>query len=205
MSFTNFESYLFNNLSVLFSIFYPSGTPSTCALDSLILSRISWIICSIFHYFFFKFLQWWAAATLCLACSLHYCRAFFRVPRLLSALSRPSRPELHVDIFPWFCSSPAADCYCWLFGGVLWSGQIEFLGSLDVASVLRRPCSCAFWVLLVFQTSVLTTTLPHPTLPHSHSLPCISEGDVKGTLQCGHMSCPLPVVVGLCFRVLDSV
>ena len=46
---------------------------------------------------------------------------------------------------------------------------------------------------------------PHLPLPHSHSLSYTSDSVLQGALPSGHMSCPLPVIAGLCFRGLGSV
>lgn len=93
-----------------------------------------------------------------------------------------------------------------VIGEGLWRRQVEFLASV-VASVLRRPCSSTLWVWNCLTVSDLCPhyNFPHLPLPHSHSLSYTSDSVLQGALLSGHMSCPLPVIAGLCFRGLGSV
>lgn len=129
--------------------------------------------------------EWRTADTLCLAWGLHYSRALFRVPVLLSAFIRSYIPELQMSISPCSCSSQATDCYFWISGkGSRW-GLVGFLGSPHLASVLVRPCSpiCWGWSFLSisdlcpYYSSCSPSSIP--TLPHSYSFPYICEGFLK--------------------------
>ena len=69
-----------------------------------------------------------------------------------------------------------------------------------------RPCSSTLWVWNCLTVSDLCPryNFPHLPLSHSHSLPYTSDSVSQGALPSGHMSCPLPVIAGLCFRDLGS-
>ena len=73
--------------------------------------------------------------------------------------------------------------------------------------ILKRPCSLALWVWNCLSVSGLCPhyNFPHLPLPHSHSLPYTSDSVLQGALPSGHMSYPLPVIAGLCFKGLGSV